>query len=129
MNQQEATEFVIQQLGKHRQKNDIIQKLCESTRMNWSQAEKFIQQVEAQHSDAIVQKQSPMIVAIGTFILVAGLIVTVIAVYATLTGQNMRLRGLPIPYAGNIVYLIGGIAMMGGAVRGMWDTIVRLWNS
>jgi hypothetical protein len=29
MNQQEATDFVIQQLGKHHQKNEILQKLCE----------------------------------------------------------------------------------------------------
>ena len=129
MNQQEATEFVIQELGKHHQKNDIIQGLCEAAGMNWAQAEKFVQQVEVQHGDIIAQKQSPMIVAIGTFIMIAGLIVTAIAIYATLTGQSMRLRGLPFPYAGNVVYFIGGIAMMGGAVRGMWDTIVRLWNS
>jgi len=129
MNQQEATEFVIQELGKHHQKNDIIQKLCESTSMNWNQAEKFIQQVEAQHSGTIAQKQSPMIVAIGTVVAIAGLTVTVIAVYATLTGESMRMRGIPIPYAGNIVYFVGGIAMIGGALRGMWDTIVRMWNS
>jgi hypothetical protein len=30
MNQQEATEFVIRELGKHHTKNDIIQKVCES---------------------------------------------------------------------------------------------------
>ena len=61
MNQQEATDFVIRELGKHRQRNDIIQKLCEDVGMNWSQAEKFMRQVEAENKSAIALKQSPLI--------------------------------------------------------------------
>ena len=129
MNQQEATDFVISELGKHHQKNDIIQKLCESTSMNWSQAEKFIQQVRAEHGTVIAQKQSPMIVAIGTVVVIAGLFIAVLTIYLTLQGENIRMRGLPIPYSGNIAYFFIGAAMMGGGLRGMWDTIVRMWNS
>ena len=129
MNQQEATDFVISELGKHHQKNDIIQKLCESTSMNWSQAEKFIQQVWAEHGTVIAQKQSPMIVAIGTVVVLAGLFIAVLTIYLTLQGENIRMRGLPFPYAGNIGYFLIGAAMIGGGLRGMWDTIVRMWNS
>ncbi len=128
MNQQEATQFVISELGKHHEKNDIIQKLCESTSMNWNQAEKFIQQVQAEHGSVIAQKQSPLIVAIGSVIVIAGIVVALAAIYVTLQGENVRLRGVPIPYSGNVAYFLIGAAMIGGGLRGMWDTIVRMWN-
>lgn len=129
MNQQEATDFVIQQLGKHHQKNDIIQKLCESTNMNWGQAEKFILQVEAQHGGLIAQKQSPMIAAIGTVTVVAGFAIAIGILVMTLQGWIIFFLKFPVPYLGNIVYFMGGVAMIAGGLRGMWDTLVRMWNS
>jgi hypothetical protein len=129
MNQQEATDFVIQQLGKHQQKNNIIQKLCESTSMNWGQAEKFIQQVEAQHGGIIAQKQSPMIAAIGTVTVIAGFAIAIGIIVVTLQGWMIFFLKLPVPYLGNIVYFLGGVAMIAGGLRGTWDTIVRMWNS
>jgi hypothetical protein len=129
MNQQEATDFVIQGLGKHQQKNDIIRKLCESSNMNWGQAEKFIQQVEAQHGGMIAQKQSPIIAVIGTVTVIAGFAVAIGVIVLTLQGWIFFFLRLPIPYLGNITYFVIGIGMIAGGLRGMWDTIVRMWNS
>jgi len=129
MNQQEATDFVIQELGKHHQKNDIIQNLCEVTSMSWEDAKKFILQVEAQYRGQIAKKQSPLIVIMGTGSILAGFFISIAIIYATLQGWFFFLLSMPIPYLGNVVYFLVGIGMIVGGLRGMWDTIVQIWNS
>ena len=129
MNQQEATEFVIRELGRHHQRNDIIQKLCETGGMNWSQAEKFLEMVETQNRSRIAAKQSPLVAVIGVFIVIAGLAIALVTIYETLQGTIMFLLALPIPYLGNLILILIGIGMIAGGIRGMWDTIVRIWDS
>ena len=128
MNQQEATDFVIQELGKHHQENDVIQKLCEATNMNWSQAEKFVHQVVAQHGGQIARKQGPLVALIGTGIFILGAGITLVMIVATFQGRIYSLRIFPFPYSGNIAYIVIGITIAAGGVRGMWDTITRMWN-
>lgn len=129
MNEQEAIDFVIRELGKHHPKNDIIQKLCESNSMNWNQAEKFVRQIEAQNSSLIAQKQSPMVTIMGTGMVIVGSAIAIWIIYITLQGSIIVFLRLPIPYLGNIVYFLGGVALIGGGLRGMWDTLVQMWNS
>ena len=129
MNEQEAIDFVIRELGKHHPKNDIIQKLCESNSMNWNQAEKFIQQVESQYRGSIASKQSPVITLMGIGLVLAGLILSVFIIYETLQGVIIFFLRLPIPYLGNVTYFLAGIGMIAGGLRGMRDTLVQMWNS
>lgn len=129
MNEQEAIDFVIRELGKHHPKNDIIQKLCESNSMNWNQAEKFVRQIESQNSSLIAQKQSPMVTIMGTGMVIVGSVIAIWIIYITLQGSIIVFLRLPIPYLGNIVYFLGGVALIGGGLRGMWDTLVQMWNS
>ena len=128
MDQQEATDFVIRELGKHHQKNDIIQKLCEATSMNWGQAEKFVYQVATQHGGQIARKQSPLIATMGTIFVIAGFALSIWIIYVTLQGWIIFFLTLPIPYLGNIVYFLTGLGLIAGGIRGMWDTITRMWN-
>jgi hypothetical protein len=128
MNQQEATEFVIRELGKHRQKNDIIQKLCEATGMDWPQAEKFMHQVRTQHGGQIARSQSPLITVMSIGFILVGLALSVFILYETLNGLIIFFLRLPIPYLGNITYFLVGVGMIAGGIRGMWDTIVQMWN-
>jgi hypothetical protein len=129
MNKEEATNFVIQELGKHHSRNDTIQKLCEATSMNWEQAEKFIREVETQNRSAIAQKQSPIITILGTFTILAGLGLSLWIAYATMQGWVILFLSFPVPYLGNITYFVIGIGMVAGGLRGMWETITRIWNS
>lgn len=130
MNQQEATEFVIRELGKHHQKNDIIQKVCESVDgMNWGEAEKFVQRVEAENRSAIALKQSPLVTFIGISTVILGLGLTLWVAFETLQGYIIFFLSFPVPYLGNVFYFLLGLAMTGGGIWGMWDTIVRIWNS
>ncbi|HEX9330805.1 MAG TPA: hypothetical protein VF896_02880 [Anaerolineales bacterium] len=129
MNQQEATDFVIRELGKHRQRNDIIQKLCEAGGMNWGDAEKFMRRVEVENKSAIALKQSPLITVIGMGTIILGLALTLWVTIASLQGYIIFFLSFPVPYLGNIFYFIIGLAMILGGMWGMWDTIIRIWNS
>ncbi len=130
MNQQEATEFVIRELSKHHPKNDIIQKVCESVDgMNWGEAEKFVRQVEAENRSVIALKQSPVVTFIGIATVILGLGLTFWVAFETLHGYIIFFLSFPVPYLGNIFYFLLGLAMTGGGIWGMWDTIVRIWNS
>ena len=128
MDQQQATEFVIREVGKHHQINDIIQKLCETTGMNWGQAEKFVNRVVAEHGGEIATKQSPLVLLLGIVFLLVGIGLSLFIVYETLRGTVIIFLNLPIPYLGNLVFFITGLALIAGGIRGMWDTIVRMWN-
>jgi hypothetical protein len=128
MDQHQATEFVIREVGRHHQKNDIIQKLCETTGMNWGQAEKFVSQVVAEHGGEIATKQSPLVLLLGTVFVLVGIGLSLFIVYETLRGTVIIFLNLPIPFLGNFVFFIAGLSMIAGGIRGMWDTIVRIWN-
>ena len=127
MDQEQAREFVIRQLGRHNPKNDIITYLCEQGGMNWSEAEKFVKEVEFENSSEIALKQSPLIVLLGSIILLGGILLSGTIFIMTIQGYVIFLLKLPIPYLGNIVYFVIGIAMIVGGLRGMWDTLQRIW--
>ena len=129
MNQQEATQFVIRELGKLRPRNDIVQKVCESTNMDWGQAEKFIQSIEAEHGRAIAKKQSPLVAVIGLGTVIAGFALSGWILYETLNGIIIFFLSFPVPWLGNITYFLIGAAMIAGGLHGTWDTITRIWNS
>jgi len=128
MDQEQAREFVIHQLGRHNSKNNIISLFCEQGGMNWSQAEKFVREVELENSSDIALKQSPMIILIGILLTISGILITGAILIDTLQGTVIFLLNLPIPYLGNIIYPIIGVSLIVGGLRGIWDTLVRIWN-
>ena len=129
MNKQQATEFVIRELGSHRQRNDIIQTLCEKGGINWKAAEKFVEQVEAENTGAIALRQSPLITVIGMGTALGGLGLMIWIVTATLQGIAIYFLSFPVPYLGNISYFFIGLAMMVAGIWGTWETILKIWNS
>ena len=129
MNQEQAKEFVIRELGRNLPKNEVIRELCEQSGMNWTEATEFIEQVEFDHESEIALKQSPIIVFLGSMFLLGGLILTGTIAVMTFQGYVIFLLKLPIPYLGNIVYFVTGVGLITGGLRGMWDTLMRIWNS
>ena len=73
MNKEKATEFVVKELGKHHNRNEIIIALCEQMRLNWHEAELFVQETESQQDRAIAIRQSPVIIILGIGILLVGI--------------------------------------------------------
>jgi len=129
MNKQEATNFVIRELGRHRQRNDIIENLCAAAGISWGDAAKFVQQVETENKSAIALKQSPLITIIGLGTVLLGLGLAARMVIATLQGVIILFLSFPVPYLGNIVYFLTGLTMIIAGLWGIWDTIVKIWNN
>ncbi len=129
MNKQEATDFVVRELGKHHSRNDIIQTLCETNGISWAAAEKFVQQVEAENSSAIALRQSPLVTAIGIGTALGGLGLMIWIALSTLNGIIIYFLSFPVPYLGNITYFFTGLAMMIAGIWGMWEAILKIWNS
>lgn len=127
MNRQQATDFVIRELGKHRQRNDIVQRLCETSGINWKEAEKFVQQVEAENTSTIALRQSPLVTLVGIGTAIGGLGLMAWIVWETLQGAVITL--FYVPYLGNLSYFFTGLAMMVAGIWGMWETILKIWNS
>src|SRR5512139_2220660 len=102
MNRQQATDYVIRELGKHHQRNDIIQRLCEAGEISWKDAEKFVQQVEDENTSKIALRQSPLVTLIGIGSALVGLALMAWVALETLQGTIIFL--LHIPYLGNLSY-------------------------
>ncbi len=135
MNKETATEYVIRELGKHRNRNEIIMTLCERTSLNWQQAGQFIQEVESQHGRRIAVRQSPIIIMLGIGLLLAGIGLTC---YSTLFFMNFFQARHDVLSIDNALemraayYRAGslfvGISMMVGGVAGAWETVSKLFK-
>ncbi len=123
---QENTAFVISELGKHRNRNDIIMALCEKTGGSWNEMQRFVQQVESQNRQKITARQSPILIMIGVTTVLMGLVLTVYMGIETWHGANYFLIGTPIPYSGNLFYGVTGLGMLGGGTVGTLRTLRSL---
>ena len=123
---QENTAFVISELGKHRNRNDLIMALCEKTGGSWNEMQRFVQQVESQNRQKITARQSPILIMIGVTTIIMGLLLTVYMAIETWHGSNYFLIGTPIPYSGNVFYGVTGLGMLGGGTLGTLRTLRSL---
>ena len=123
---QENTAFVINELGKHRNRNDLIMALCEKTGGSWNEMQRFVQQVESQNRQKITARQSPILIMIGVTTIIMGLLLTVYMAIETWHGSNYFLIGTPIPYSGNVFYGVTGLGMLGGGTLGTLRTLRSL---
>ena len=117
MDQDQLTQTVVRELGRHRSRNDIIISVCNSTGMDWKQAEAFVQQVETSQTKAIASRQAPLILALAIVGIIGGLSTLISIGSATAAGQSVPFFFLPLPYVGNVVYLtLGALALAGGLI-------------
>jgi hypothetical protein len=123
---QENIAFVISELGKHRNRNDLIMALCEKTGGSWNEMQRFVQQVESQNRQKITARQSPILIMIGVTTILMGLVLTVYMAIETWHGANYFLIGTPIPYSGNVFYGVTGLGMLGGGTLGTLRTLRSL---
>ena len=127
---EELTNLIIKELAKHHDRKDIIQKVCEGSHLNWTEAEHLIQQVETQHRRKIAGRQSPllMFLSIGTLLLGLGLLAYNFQFLAGFfqrdtLGQILSLRRGYYELIG----LITGLGMTVGGFYGVWKTLASLF--
>jgi hypothetical protein len=125
MNKEQTTFFIINELTRHRERNDIILDLCRQLSIEWKAAEQLVKDVESQHGKTVAKKQSPFLLVLGAVILIAGVLLTINGtlffmdllqadiVDQALSAQTILVRG------GS---LLTGVGMIIGGLVGFWKT-------
>jgi hypothetical protein len=120
---EELTAFIIKELTKHRERKDIIQKVCERGGLNWKDAERLITLVESNHKRTISTGQAPLMLflSIGTLLLGIGLLAfnmqTLLAFFQKdVLGQILSAQSSYY----RILGLITGLGMTVGGLIGLW---------
>jgi len=126
---EELTNLIIKELAKHHDRKNIIQKVCEGSNLNWTEAEHLVRQVETQHRRKIAGRQSPLLVvlSIGTLLLGLGLLAynmqfLIHFFQKDILGQIVSLRSGYYEVAG----LLTGLSMTIGGLYGLWKTLTSL---
>lgn len=114
--------FIIAELGKERNRRDVIMDLCMQHNLDWKQAEELVRSVELFDSQQIAKRQSPLLIILGAGVLLAGTaltITTIIFFWDLFNGGSLAELANPssIYYMG--IGLVTGIAMIAGGIIGL----------
>ncbi len=127
MDQAELTTYVMQRLGQHVTRNDLVFELCQRTGMSWDQATAFVREVEEQHGPQIARRQSLLFVVLGVGILLTGIVLTYMSLNYVTGVLNGSISWFDLRrdyYA--IARLITGIAMILGSLYGLWKVYLSV---
>ncbi len=129
---EELTRRVVADLSRQRNRDDIIQMVCEQAGMEWPQAEQLVKQVEIEQAHTIARKQAPLLIVLSTVTVAAGLAL----VFYSFSVLREILRGdiltivLGLAAAYSPLMLGGmGLAMITGELVGLNNTYRRYFET
>ncbi len=129
---EQLTQLIVNDLGKHRSRNEIIRVVCEQGGVNWPEAERMVAQVEADNAHAIARKQSPLLVflSIGSLLIGAALLAYGAEFFmAFLQGDPLSMilsaRSAYLRLVGSLT----GLGMVIGGLIGPYNTFVRVFET
>lgn len=91
MNRQEDTDFVVSELAKYRNRNDVIRDLCERSGCQWEEAAAIVYRVESEQTQAIQVRRRPLLTLLGVVYVVGGLALVVSGIYLAVSGEIVPL--------------------------------------
>jgi hypothetical protein len=128
---EEITNLIIKELGRHHSRNELIRSVCEQGSLDWKEAERLIQQVKEQHKHAIARRQSPILLLISFATVVAGIVFFFYSIQFFIDfflGETLdKLLSLPSGYY-KLVALPAGFGMVIGGLIGVWKTLLSLFE-
>ncbi len=83
------TEFVVRELARGQDRDDVITQLCERTGQRWPEVEAFVRSVEFTEAPRITRRQTPALLLILIPTLIAGLGITAWASYVLILDARM----------------------------------------
>ena len=129
---EDLTQRIVNDLARHRSRNEIIRAVCEESSMNWPEAEQFVQRVEAEHAHAIARKQSPLMIflSIGSVLVGAALLAYGAEFFITFFSGSplsaiLSLQSAYLRLAGSLT----GLGMVVGGLIGMYNTLVHYFET
>lgn len=126
---EQLAQRVVNDLAKHRSRNEIIRSVCEEGGLNWTEAEKLVQQVEQEHGRAIARRQGPLMIflSIGTLLIGIALLIYGLEFFMAFFQGDTLEQALSLRSA--YLRLIGGLTGLGmtaGGLIGLWKTVMPL---
>ena len=129
MTNEELTNLIIKDLGKHQDRKEIIRKVAENGHLNWTEAERFVDEVATQNKKKIAARQSPLLIffSIGFLILGIGLLVYNLKFVMDFFQRDTvgQILGLQSGYY-RVAELVTGVGMTIGGFYGIWKTLADL---
>jgi hypothetical protein len=130
MKNEELTNLIIKELGKHHDRKDIVRKVCEESNLNWTEAERLVTEVETLNKRKIAARQGPFLIFVstGTLVLGIGLLAynmeLLIAIFnKDLLGQILSLHS---GYY-RLTALVTGLGMTVGGLYGAWTALASFF--
>ena len=117
------TAFIIEELTNHRDRKELVRMVCERGGLNWQDAERFVDLVEAQHGRTIATRQTPLLLffSIGTLLLGIGLIAMNLQPLLAFSQKDMMGQALSLQSSYyQILGLLTGVGMTAGGLVGLW---------
>lgn len=122
---EELTAIIVKELGKHRKRDRLIQKVCERGGLSWKQAEHLIALIEARHRRTITVQQTPVLLflSIGTLILGIGLLAFNLQILLAFFEKDVLQQVLSLQTSSyRIIGLLTGGGMTVGGMVGLWKS-------
>jgi hypothetical protein len=123
---EKLTAFIIEELTNHRDRKDLVRMVCERGTLDWKDAERLVDQVEAEHGRTIAKRQTPLLLffSMGTLLLGLGLLAMNMQSLAAffqkdVVGQVLSAQGSYYQILG----LITGMGMTVGGLVGLWKAM------
>ena len=120
---QELTAFIVKELSRHRNRKDIVHKVCEQGGLHRKEAERLITLIEARHRRSLPETQTPwyLFLSIATLILGVGLLgfnlqMILAFLQKDVLSQVLSLRSNSYQVMG----LITGAGLTVGGLIGLW---------
>lgn len=129
---EELTRRIVDELARQHNRNDIIKMVCETSSLNWPQAEQLVKQVEAEQAHTIARKQGPLLIflSIGTLLIGAALLAYSAEFFiAFFQGQPLdMLLSVRLGYY-RLIGALTGIGMLVGGLIGLYRTLLRYFET
>jgi hypothetical protein len=132
MEDRELTQYIIDNLSKSQDQNDLILEICNRTGKNWPEAQALVEKVRSDNSGTIARRQAPFLTAIALILFIAGAgmmlyegytLAETIGIFLPNGDDPMTLVGLLFVIfssaPGTIGIFILGLAMTLGSLIGM----------
>lgn len=130
MNKEELTNLIIKELSRHKDRKEIVQKVCEQSTLNWSEAERLVEEFASQNKRKIAARQSPLLIflSIGTLVLGIGLLAYNVKFVMDFFQKDTmgQILSLQSGYY-RVAALVTGLGMTIGGFYGMWNTLAALF--
>ena len=131
MNNEELTNMIIKELGRHCDRQEIVRKICEQSNRSWGEAENLIAEVETQNRRKIATRQGPllMFLSVGSLILGIGLLAYNMEILIAIFNADLmqQILSLQSGYY-RLASLLTGLGMTVGGLYGVWTTMASFFT-